>query len=344
MCIPNLVFFLIRRAINAFVTVIFLIVLIFSIEHLIAPSPLALARIFAGNPRAPPSELQQIIKQYNLSAPLPVQFFDYLSNLFHGNFGLDTIYKVPETIIIREYLPITLELVLTGTIIAILLGIFTGTIAAPRRGSVVDQSIKGVYLVTWASPPFVVAFLLQLVIAYNLNLLPASGLVNPALTAPPAVTGFPLIDALVAGNFAYFWSLVQHLILPALAIAITTFGVATRIMRSSMVEALDKDYVKLAYMKGFSRRQVVYRTAFRNAIGPIITLAALFFGTSTAGAVIVEDIFQYHGIGFFTVQAIYSLDNVAILAITIIIGISVIIANLVADILYSVADPRIRLE
>jgi peptide/nickel transport system permease protein len=134
------------------------------------------------------------------------------------------------------------------------------------------------------------------------------------------------------------------MVLPVLALAITTFGITTRIMRSSMIEALDKDYARLAYMKGFSKTQVVYRTAFRNAIGPIITLSALFFGTATAGAVIVEDVFQYHGMGFFTVQAIFSLDNVAILALTVIIGISVIIANLVADILYGVADPRVRLE
>jgi len=333
-----------RRGINAFVTIIFLIVLIFSLEHIIAPSPLALARIFAGNPKAPLSELQSIIQQYHFDAPLPVQFVDYLNNLFHGNLGLDSIYKIPESTLIAKYLPITLELVLVGLVVAIVLGIFTGSIAASRQGGIVDQTIKAVYLVTWASPPFVVAFILQLIVAYNLGLLPASGLVDPTLSAPPVITGFPLIDALVAGNLVYFWSVVQHLVLPALALAITTFGVATRIMRSSMIDALDKDYIKLAYMKGFSKRQVIYRTAFKNAIGPIITLSALFFGTATGGAVIVEDIFAYHGIGFFTVQAIFNLDNVAILAVTIIIGVSVIIANLIADILYGVADPRIRLE
>lgn len=325
-------------------TILFLIVLIFALEHIIAPSPLSLAKIFAGNPKAPISELNQIIQEYHFDAPLQVQFYDYLVNLLHGNLGTDSIYKIPETIIIGRYLPITLELVLVGLILAIVLGIFTGTIAASRKGGVVDQSIKAVYLITWASPPFIVAFILQLVIAYDLNLLPASGLVDPTLVPPHIVTGFPLIDSLIAGDWVYFWSTVQHLILPAVSLAVTTFGVATRIMRASMIDAMDKDYVKLAYMKGFSKRQVIYRTAFKNAIGPIITLSALFFGTATAGAVIVEDIFQYHGIGFFTVQAILNLDNVAILAIAIIVGISVIIANLIADILYGVADPRIRLE
>ena len=340
----NVLFFLIRRALNAFVTVLFLIVLVFTLEHIIAPTPLALARIFAGTPRATVSELQAIIQEYNLNAPLPVQFFDYLWNLFHGNLGLDTLYKTPESGVIAEFLPVTLELVFVGTALAIVLGIFTGTIAASRQRTAADRAIKVIYLLTWASPSFIVAFLLQLVIAYNLGLLPSGGLADPSLTPPAVVTGFPLADALLASNFAYFWSVVQHMVLPVLALAVTTFGIATRIMRSSMIEALDKDYARLSYMKGFSKRQVVYKTAFRNAIGPIITLSALFFGTATGGAVIVEDIFQYHGIGFFTVQAIFNLDNVAILAITVIIGISVIIANLVADILYGVADPRIRLE
>jgi peptide/nickel transport system permease protein len=322
---------------------------VFSLEHLIVRSPLALARIFAGSPKAPASQLQGIINQYHLNAPIYIQFFDYVVNFFHGNLGIDSIQKIPETTVIWEYLPITLELVLVGTVLAILLGIFTGTIAGSNRGGVLDQTIKAFYLVTWASPPFIVAFVLQLVFAYHgffggPPLLPSSGIANPVLTPPHIVTGFPLIDSLLAGNYVYFWSVVQHMVLPALSIAFVSFGVATRIMRSSMIEALDKDYVKLAYMKGFSKTQVVFKTAFKNAIIPIITLSALFFGTATAGAVIVEDIFGYHGIGWFTVQAVLSLDNVAILAITVIVGISVIVANLIADILYGVVDPRIRLE
>jgi len=339
-----MILFLLRRVINAFVTIIFLAALIFSLEHIIAPSPLALARIFAGTPKATSLELQTIIQEYNLNAPLQVQFVDYLENVFRGNLGVDSMYKTAEIQVIGQYLPVTLELVLSGTVLAILLGVFTGVIAGSMQGSVTDRTIKGVYLLTWASPSFIVAFLLQLVIAYNLGLLPAGGLADPSLTAPPIVSGFPLIDALLASDYIYFWSVLQHLVLPVLALAVSTFGIATRIMRSSMVEALDKDYARLAYMKGFSKRQVVLKTAFRNAVGPIITLSALFFGTAIGGAVIVEDIFEYPGMGFFAVEAVLNLDNVAILAIALIVGISVIMANLVADILYGVADPRITLQ
>ncbi len=340
----NLIAFILRRAINSVVALLFLILLIFGLVHILAPSPDELARIYAASPHIPAAQLQIIIKQYNLDAPIPIQFVDYVWNILNGNLGLDTIYKVPEISLIAEFLPITLELVIAGLVAAIVIGIFTGAIAAGNKGGLSDHGIRGLYLVTWSSPPFLVAFILQLILAYELKLLPAQYLVDPILSAPPTVTGFPLIDALIAENLVYFWSLVQHMILPAIAIAVTSFGVVTRLMRSSMIEALDKDYVKLAYMKGFGKRQVVYRTAFRNAIIPIITLSALFFGTSTAGAVIIESIFFYHGMGWFAVQAIYGLDYVAILAVTVIVGITVITANFIADVLYGFADPRIRLE
>jgi len=227
----------------------------------------------------------------------------------------------------------------------VVIGLFTGAIAAGNRNKSADYVVKSIYLGTWAAPPFLVAFLLQLLFAYHFNLLPNTGLVDPALLpGPSSVTGFPLIDALIAGNLTYFWSLVQHLILPALTVAIIGFGVVTRLSRASMIDALDKDYVKLAFMKGLSKRKVIYGTAFRNAIIPIITLVALIFGLSAAGAVIVEDVFNYHGMGWWTVQAITNLDYVAILGFTIVIGIFVIIANFVADMLYAVADPRVRLE
>jgi len=325
------------------VTLLFLILFIFTLVHVIAPSPIELARLYAPSPHVPPSALQLIIKQYNLDAPLPVQFYTYVVNLLQGSLGLDVLYKIPEVLLIEKFLPITLELVLTGLVLAIVIGLFTGAIAAVNRPGGLDQGIRILYLVTWSSPPFLAAFVIQLVVAYQFGLLPATGMVNPALTPPPVQTGFLLVDSLLAGDLPYFTDALHHLILPSLVIAVTTFGVATRIMRSSMIEALDKDYVKLEYMKGYSKRQAAYGTAFRNAIVPIITLCALFFGTSTAGAVIVEDIFDYHGMGWFTVQAIYGLDYVAILAITVVVGITVILANFVADILYGLADPRVRL-
>jgi peptide/nickel transport system permease protein len=340
----GMITFLVRRVINACITIIIMILILFFLVHVVAPTPVAMARLYSPNPRASTAVLENIARNQGFYDPLPVQFWNYLKNVFSGNFGTDLMTGNPEIMMIGQYLPISLQIVIIGNILGVLIGIFTGTISASNRNTKTDYGIKGLYLVTWAAPTFIVAALLQLVVAYWFGLLPPSGLVNSLLTAPKTVTGFPLIDSLVAGDWAYFWSVVQHIVLPSLAIAIMGFGLITRLTRASMIDALDKDYVKLSYMKGQTKRKVVYGTAFRNALIPVITIVALTFGLSLAGAVVVEDIYNYHGIGYFTVQAVYSFDYVALLALTIIFGVAIIAANLIADLLYAVADPRVRLS
>ena len=328
---------------NAVITIILLIALVFILIHTILPNPIELARIYAPNPRATPAILELTVKKYGLDQPLLNQFVNYVVNLFHGNFGTDTLLTEPESQVLAKFLPVTLELVITGQIIGVLIGIYTGAIAAANRNRTADYGVKAIYLTTWSTPVFLVGFIMQLIFAYWLNLLPATQIANPVLVVPQSITGAPLIDGLLAGDWPYFFSVARHLILPASAIAIAGFGLITRITRASMIDALDRDYVKLAYMKGLSKRKVVWGTAFRNAVIPIITLVALTFAFSAGGAVIVEDIFSYRGMGYFTVNAIYNLDYTAILAFTVIIGFSVVAANLIADLLYAVADPRVRL-
>lgn len=335
--------FAIRRAINGIVTLLLLILFVFVLIHVAAPNPASLARIYAGNPHAPPSEITQIINEYGLDKPLYVQFANYIVDIFSGNWGLDPIYKAPESSLLFHYLAISLQIVIPGDILAAVLGILSGAIAAANRNSLKDKGIKVVYLATWASPPFLLTFLLQLVLAYDLGLLPAHGTVNTLLTAPHAYTPFPIINALLSGDWAYFVSAVRHAILPILSIALITFGLFTRITRASMLDAMESDFTRLSFAKGLRRNYVVYRVALRNSLIPVVTLVALFFGYSVAGAVIVEDIYQYLGIGYFTVQAIEQLDYIAVLDFTIIIGIAVIIANFIADILYAYLDPRVKL-
>jgi peptide/nickel transport system permease protein len=335
--------FVVRRGVNAFITLLLLILLIFLLLHIILPSPIQLARVYAPNPRASPTILQLTVVKYGLNLPLYQQFFNYVVNLLHGNFGTDTQYSIPEIQVLARYLPVTLELVVIGQIVGVLIGLYTGAIAAANRNRPADYGIKAIYLTAWGAPPFLVGFIAQLVFAYYLHLFPATGVVNPTMTPPAAVTGAPLLDALLAGDWVYFYSVAQHLVLPALTVAAIGFGSVTRLTRATMVDALDKDYVKLAYMKGLSKTKVVWGTAFRNAVIPIITLIALIFAFSAGGAVIVEDVFAYHGMGYFTVQAVYNLDLPAILAFTVIIGVSVIVANFIADVLYGAVDPRVRL-
>jgi peptide/nickel transport system permease protein len=342
--VSNIAFYLVRRSINAVITLILLLALVFFLIHSILRNPIQLAHIYVSNPHASNEALQQAIKQYGLALPIPVQFWNYLVGVFHGNLGIDTYQHVPEVQELQRYLPITLELVITANIVGVLIGIYTGAIAAANRNRTADLGIKAVYLVTWSTPVFLVGFILLLIFAYWLGLLPTAGVVNQYLASPRTVTGAPIIDALIAGDWTYLYSVLQHLVLPVASIAIAGFGLITRITRATMIDALDRDYVKLAYMKGLSKGKVVWGTAFRNAIIPIITLVALTFAFSAAGAVIIEEVFQYHGMGWFSVTSIFYFDFTAIYAFTIVIGISVILANLAADLLYAIADPRVRLS
>jgi peptide/nickel transport system permease protein len=340
----NIITFIIRRGVNAVVTIVLMVAMVFMLLHVVAPTPIDLAKLYAPNPRASPQELLLIAKSRGLNLPVYVQFVNYLKGIFTGNLGLD-LNGTPVATEIAEYLPLTLTLVIVGLIVGVIIGLYTGAISAANRNTKTDYSIKGVYLVSWAAPPFLVAAILQLVVAYYLHLLPATGAYNLTLyRAPPTRTGFLIIDGILAADWSFELDYIRHLILPAMTIAILNFGVFTRLTRASMVDSLDKEYVKLAYMKGLTKMKVVYGTAFRNALIPVITLIAVYFGLSVGGAVIVEDIFDYRGLGWFTVNAIGNLDYPAVLAITVIVGIGVILANLVADVLYGVADPRVRLS
>jgi peptide/nickel transport system permease protein len=342
----NLVLYIVRRAIYAVVSLLLIITIVYLLIHAVAPNPYSLAKVYAGPGHTSKSQLDAIIKEYDLNAPLQYQVINYISNIFHGNLGFDPTYHRPEIQLIARYLPRTLEVVIPALILSMFLGLFTGAFGASKRRKAGDQAVKGVYLTTWASPPFLVAIVLQLFFAYDLGLLPATGIVNPLLLSqsPPNVTGFPLLNALIAGNFTYFISLIHHMILPVIAIGLLSFGIITRLTRSSMLDSMESEYFKLGLMKGISRKRAVYTVALRNASIPIVTLLALSFGYAVAGAVVVEDIFDYHGMGWFIVNAITNLDYIAILGTTIIIAISIIIANLIADILYGILDPRVRLE
>ena len=168
-------------------------------------------------------------------------------------------------------------------------------------------------------------------------------LADPTITMPKVITGFPLIDSLIAGNFPFFYSTLAHLILPALALALISFGLVTRITRSAMLESLRSDYVRTATMKGVGTRRAVYVHALKNSLLPVITIIALTFAYVIAGAVVVEEIFGYEGMGYLITEAVYNYDYPTLIGSTIVIVVAVVIINFVADVLYAVIDPRIRL-
>jgi len=341
----DFVVFVIRRLINAVITLLILLLLMFILVHAIYTTPLALARLYAG-PHPTMAQLETIVKEYHLDAPLYVQFINYLMDVFTGNLGYDPIYKEPEAYIIMYYLPITLTFMIPAVILTVLVGTVLGAVAAANRNKWGDYFIRAFYVFTWSSPPYFIALLVLLVFVYWLGPythLPASGYVSSLLPRPKVITGWPLIDAIIEHDWAYVDSYLVHMTLPILTVFLYSFGVYTRMARNVTLDVLESDYVRLAYIKGLSRRVVVYRVGLRNALIPLVTLMVLTFALSWTGAYVAEDVFDYHGMGYITTVAITSVDPLMVYDITLFVGISVIIANFIADILYGVLDPRVRI-
>jgi peptide/nickel transport system permease protein len=237
-----------------------------------------------------------------------------------------------------------LELSIVAIIIAAVLGIPLGVHAAVKQDKPTDHVVRLFSLGTYCIPPFLMALVMQLVVFYWLRLLPSGGRISPFITPPQHITGLLILDSVLTGNVQTLESSIVHILLPASALALLTFGVITRLMRSSMLEVLRQDYVRTARSKGLSERVVVFKHALRNGLISIVTVLALLFATMLSGAIVIEYIFNWPGIGRYAVQSILALDLPAVMGTTLLFALIVVVVNLVADIAYAVLDPRIRLD
>jgi peptide/nickel transport system permease protein len=228
-------------------------------------------------------------------------------------------------------------------VISLGLGIGLGVLAALYRGKTVDRSIRTLYLAGISTPSFFIAILLLIIFPYYLHILPSGGAVSPYVTPPHPITGIPMLDSLLEGNFAYLGSALQHVILPSLALSIVTFGVVVRILRSSMLDVMDSNYIRTARAKGLDENTVFFKHGLRNALISVVTILALMITWLITGTIFVENIFAYPGMGQYVFTALVAQDYPGILATTIIFGIIIVSANLLADLLYVFVDPQIRL-
>lgn len=330
--------FIARRAFNSVLLIIGTVILTFVLTHVVAPNP---AHIWAG-PHASPSVIEGVVARYHLDAPWYVQLYYYLIDTFTLNFGVSPYFGQPVSTLIETYYPRTLELDFLAISLAIVIGVFTGAFAAAQQDKAGDYAVRGFYLLTWSIPPFLVAIILQYFLAYKW-ILPPGQMADPSLSVPHPITGMVTLDALIEGNWVFFDSSLVHLILPVLALSLISFGIITRIMRSSMLDVLKTDYVRTAIMKGVGNRRAVYLHALKNSLIPVITVIALVFAYTIAGSVVIEEIFSYTGMGYLITQSLYNFDYPTLIASTIVITITVVIINLIADIMYAVVDPRVRL-
>ena len=329
--------FIVRRLIAAIPVLIGLSLVLFAFVHLLPGDP---SRAILGQ-HATPEGIARIRDSLGLDKPLYEQYFIYIGQLLRGDLGASIITGAPVAADFAARFPGTIELTLFSLIIAAGVGIPLGRLAGRHVQGVTDGAVTVFSLLGISIPIFVLGLTLQWVFGAQLHWLPTSGRIDPRLNVP-TITGFMLIDTLVAGRIDWFVDAVKHLILPAIALGSIPLAIITRITRASVLDVTNEDYVRTARAKGLTERRVDDRHIMRNAWLPVVTVIGLQVGGLLAGAVITETIFAWTGVGRWVVDAIGDRDYFIIQSSILIFALIFLVVNLVVDILYAYLNPRIR--
>lgn len=330
--------FLIRRLLLILVTLFGLTVVVFTVSHVTPGDP---ARLAAG-PEASLEQIDLIRKEFGLDRSLPVQYAIYLKGIFQGNFGrsIRTRHEVLQDL--RAFLPATLELVFFTMLLAAILGIGFGILAAVYRDTWVDHALRLLSIGGVALPMFWLALMLQLLLSLKLNLVPSGGRIALSMSPPTAITDFFLVDSLLTGDWHKFWSALTHILLPALVLSSPSLAAVTRMMRADMLDTLSKEFVINARACGLPEKLIVAKYVLKNAMIPTFTLIGLRYGWMLGGTVLVETVFDWPGIGQYAVQSSVASDFMPVMAVTLIIGLNFALANMAVDLMYGILDPRVR--
>ena len=331
--------FLLKRLALTLPTFFALMFITFMMIRLVPGDPIEVRR---GERGITPERLEQLRHEMGLDQPVWKQFFDYVWGLLHGDFGTSIISKSPVTHEFLTLFPATLELTFCAMLFAIVLGIPAGVIAASKRGSIYDQTLMGAALTGYSMPIFWWGLVLILIMSNTLHLTPVSGRVDLIKYFYQPVTGFMLIDSLIAGQKGAFLDAVRHLILPTIVLGTVPIAVVARMTRSAMLEVLEEDYVRTARAKGLPLYRVIGLHALRNALIPVVTVIGLQVGGLLAGAVLTETIFSWPGVGKWLIESIGRRDYPALQGGIMLISTMVIVVNVLIDLLYGLINPRIR--
>ena len=317
--------YLVRKLASLLVTLFAVAVFNFALFRILPGDPIRLlAR--AGNLNA--EAIQRLHELYGLDQPLPIQFLIYLRNIATAQFGTSITYQRPVADILAERMASTIVLLFAATILVVVVGIVLGVVAASRRGSRVDNGAVVGSLIFWSLPTFWTGLILIFVFGVYLHVLPVSG------TSLPGVTHTSWI--------AHAIDVGRHLALPTITLALVDIGQFVLITRSSLVDVLTEDYILTAKAKGLSRRAVIWRHGVRNALLPVVTTTALYVSLIIGGAIQVETVFSWPGMGRLMYDAVLRRDYPILEASFLIFAVTVVLANLLSDLLYQVLDPRVR--
>jgi peptide/nickel transport system permease protein len=334
--------YLARRLLLASFVLLSVSVITFVISRVVPSNPAAL---WVG-PHPTKEQIAAAEIKLGLDKPLYAQYFMYMSDLMHGDFGVSVESHQPILTDLKIYLPATLELVITGMIMAVLIGIPLGVLSGAKKYSLLDHASRLLAVAGVSMPTFWMALLLQFFFFGRLKLLPLSSRVDMEISLfhpVQHITGFYVFDSLVSGNWSALHSTLVHLILPAFTLSTYAIGLTIRMTRSTMIEILEEGYITAARAAGIPERSILYRLALKNAIVPTLTVLALSFVYSLTGAILVEVIFAWPGLGSYITRAILSLDFSVIMAVTLVVTVFYVFINLFLDIIQTFLDPRVTL-
>lgn len=310
--------FLVKRLLQALVVLLLVSIIVFVLLHLLPGGP---ARAILG-PKGTAQQIARFNELQGYDKPLPLQYFDYLGRLFHGDLGLSYKLNQPVSDLLAERLPKTLVLTALATLLAVLVAVPLGLLQAVRRGKISDYLLTAGAFLAYATPVFFLGLILIIVFSQTIPVFPSE--------APQGET--------LASIFSGF----SGMVLPIVTLALGIIAMFSRYMRSATLDNLTEEYVRTAMAKGQSSRRVLARHVLRNAIIPLVTLLGLYLPTLFSGALVVESMFNYPGMGLLFWNAAQGSDFPVLLGVTLVVGVATVLGSLLTDIVYAVLDPRIR--
>ena len=328
-----------KRLLDLVPVILGITLLVFLFLQLIPGDP---AVVLLGQ-RATPTQVEALREQLGLNEPLPLQYLAFLGKLLRLDFGRSIISGIPITQEIAVRWPATFELSVAAMMVAMVLGIPAGIIAAVRKNGWIDNIAMSTSLLGVSLPVYWLGLLLIYLFAVNLRWLPPSGRLSVGVDFQP-FTGFYLLDTLLQFNFAAFGNVLIHLILPAITLGTIPLAIIARITRSAMLEVLSQDYIRTARAKGLRERWVIMKHALKNALLPVVTIIGLQFGTLLSGAILTETIFSWPGIGSWIYEGILNRDYPVVQGGVVFVAIVFVLINLLVDISYAFLDPRIQFK
>ena len=333
--------FIARRLAGSAAVLLGLSLITFALARLVPSNP---AAVYIG-PKARPEDIARVAQELGLDRPLPIQYVTYMLDMLTGDWGTSIGTKRPVLEEIVGRLPATIELILAAMLLAVPAGILLGVLSARWQRRPPDLVVRVVSIVGVSLPAFWLGLLLQILFFRTLHLLPLTGRVDPDLrfTSPIVeTTGLYLLDTALSGNWVAFRDVAWHLVLPALTLAAYPIGLIARMTRASMLEALGQDYVRAARAAGIGERLITYRLALKNALIPVTTVVGLTLAYSLTGTFFVEVVYNWPGLGTFTVKGLLNLDYPVVMGVTLFGAVGYVVINLAVDLAQSWLDPRTR--